>query len=110
MCNHLCQGNQQILTYDVCSLYPTVNALDDYAVGFKRYAVISVDDIYSGKFFGLAKVDIIPPKNLYIPLLPDRVNGKLLFHLKPMYEKTFTSVELKRALEMGYKITKFILL
>ena len=57
-------------------------------------------------FFFLAKVDIIPPKNLYIPLLPDRVNGKLLFHLKPMYEKTFTSVELKRALEIGYKITK----
>ena len=46
---HLCQGNQQILTYDVCSLYPTVSALDNYAVGFKRYAVISVDDIYSGK-------------------------------------------------------------
>ena len=38
-------------------------------------------------FFGLAKVDIIPPKNLYIPLLPERINGKLLSHLNPMYEK-----------------------
>ena len=79
---HLCQGNQQILTYDVCSLYPTVNALDDYAVGFKRYAVKTVDDIRTGNAFGLAKVDIIPPKNLYIPLLPDIVNGKITIPFK----------------------------
>ena len=31
-----CNENQKIFYFDVCSLYPTVNALDDYAVGFKN--------------------------------------------------------------------------
>ena len=89
------------------SLYPTVNALDDYAVGFNRYVNnLKAEDIASGKFFGLAKVDITPPKDLYIPVLPDNSGGKLLFHLNEMKEKTFTSVELKLALSLGYKIDK----
>ena len=83
-----------------------MNAFDPYAVGFKRYVNITVDDIRNGSFFGVAKVDVVPPKNLYVPLLPDNSEGKLLFHLNPMYQKTFTSLELKKALEVGYKITK----
>ena len=31
-----CDENQVIYSLDVTSLYPTVNALDDYAVGFKN--------------------------------------------------------------------------
>ena len=51
-------------------------------------------------------MDISPPKNLLIPLLPDNSQNKLLFSLEDMVEKTFTSVELKLALSKGYKITK----
>ena len=69
--------------------------------GFRRYVNITVDDIRNGSFFGVAKVDVIPRKNLYAPLLPDNSDGKLLFHLKPTYQKTFTSIELKKALEIG---------
>jgi hypothetical protein len=98
--------NQKIFYFDVCSLYPTVNALDDYAVGFKQYVKIAVEDILNGDFIGLVKCDVEPPKDLYIPVLPDNTNGKLLFHLNEMCEKTWTSVELKLALEKGYKITK----
>ena len=101
-----CTGNQQICYFDVTSLYPTVNALDDYAVGFKKYVEITADDILSGKFFGVAKVDITPPKDLYVPVLPDNSNKKLMFHLDPLIEKTFSSGELKRALEKGYVIDK----
>ena len=69
-------------------MYPTVNALDDYAVGFNRYVNnLQVNDIISGKFFGLVKVDISPPKDLYIPVLPDNSQKKLLFHLNYMEEK-----------------------
>ena len=53
--------NRFIIYFDVTSLYPTVNALDDYAVGFKKYVEITVDDIMSGELFGIAKVDITPP-------------------------------------------------
>jgi G:T-mismatch repair DNA endonuclease (very short patch repair protein) len=69
-----CKGRERIFAFDICSLYPTVNALDVYAVGFKRFMSIIPDDILSGKFFGVAKVDVVPPKHLYIPLLPDRTN------------------------------------
>ena len=88
------------------SLYPTVNALDDYAVGFKKYVDVQQSDIINGKFIGLVKCDVIPPNNLYKPVLPDNSNGKLLFHLNPLIEKTYTSVELKLALQKGYIICK----
>jgi len=114
-----CEKHQKIFYYDVVSLYPTVNSLDQYAIGFKKYLNLTKyglspeaqingfsSELLSGKFCGIAKVDIIPPKDLYIPVLPDNSNGKLLFHLNPLIGKTYASVELKRALEKGYKITK----
>ena len=104
---HKCNDKEKIFYYDIVSLYPTVNALDDYAVGFNRYVNnLQVNDIISGKFFGLVKVDISPPKDLYIPVLPDNSQKKLLFHLNYMEEKTFTSVELQLALKLGYEIKK----
>jgi hypothetical protein len=91
-----------------------VNALDEYAIGFKRLVNILnqgdfnrlVSRIRSGSFCGVAKVDITPPRDLYVPVLPDNSGGKLLFHLNPLIGKTYASVELKLALEKGYTITK----
>jgi hypothetical protein len=37
-------------------------------------------------------------------VLPDNTGGKLLFDLMPKYNKTFASVEVKLALQLGYKI------
>jgi len=71
-----CSDKQKIFYYDVVSLYPIVNALDDYAVGFKRYVDTSIDDILNDKFIGLVRCDVIPPDNLYIPGLPDNGEGK----------------------------------
>ena len=82
-----CNKHQKIFYLDVCSLYPTVNALDDYAVRFKKYVDITAEDILSDNLIGLVKCDIEPPKNLYVPVLPDNSNGKRLFHLNPMKEK-----------------------
>ena len=99
--------DEKIFYYDAVSLYPTVNALDDYAVGFNRYVNnLKVEDIVSGKFFGLVKVDITPPKDLYVPILPERTENKLLLQLNDMREATFTSVELQLALKHGYQITR----
>ena len=33
------------------------------------------------KIAGIAKIKIFPPKQLYIPILPPKVNGKLMFAL-----------------------------
>jgi hypothetical protein len=40
-----CDENQVIYAFDVTSLYPTVNALDDYAVGFKKYVKTKPEEI-----------------------------------------------------------------
>ena len=89
-----CEKHQKIFYYDVVSLYPTVNSLDQHTIGFIFFSTLSKyglkpedhirgfsSELLSGKFCGVAKVDIIPPKDLYIPVLPDTSNGKLLFHL-----------------------------
>ena len=45
--------------FDIVSLYPTVNALDDYAVAFRRYKNdLQIEDIINDKVIGIVKVDI----------------------------------------------------
>ena len=48
----------------------------------------------------------MPPRCLNVPLIPESIDGKFMFHNNPMYNKVSTSIELKRALDLGYKITK----
>ena len=67
-----------------------MNALDNYAVGFSKYVNITSEDILNDTFFGVVKCDVIPPKKLYIPILPDNEDGKLLFHLNEMKNKTYS--------------------
>ena len=45
-----CNKHQRIFYLDVCSLYPTANALDDYAVGYKKYVDITPEDILNDNF------------------------------------------------------------
>ena len=55
--NHVqCNDHQKIFYFDVVSLYPTVNALDDYAVGFGKYVKIIPDDIFNDIFLVLLKL------------------------------------------------------
>ena len=100
-----CNGNEQIFDYDIVSLYPSVNALDKYPVGFKQFYNPTIKEILDESFIGVVKCDVTPPTNLYIPVLPENSKGKLLFHVNPM-SGTWCSVELKKAIEKGYKITK----
>ena len=67
---------------------------------------ITPKDIIDGSCFGIAKVDITPPEGLYVPVLPHYLDNKLMFHLNEMTHCTWSPVELKRALEKGYVITK----
>ena len=48
-------------------MYPSVNALDDYAVGFTKYYKPIVDEIMNDSFIGIVKCEVIPPKNLNLP-------------------------------------------
>ena len=107
---------------DINSLYPFVQKYRKYPVGDASFLsgseVLQDIDLY----FGTASVKVLPPKNLKIPVLPYRVNNKLMFCLcKVCAEKlnkescthsdeersllgAWTTEELKLAVTYGYEI------
>ena len=71
---------EQIRYVDVTSLYPFINKYGKYPVGHPEIITHPEDqNIYS--YFGLAKVDVLPPYHLYHPVLPYRCGGKLVMPL-----------------------------
>ena len=113
-------ANQQILYYDVVSLYPYVMSRRPYPVG---HPIVYQKDFPPIKeVFGFVSCKILPPNQLHFPVLPAKINGKLVFTLCSKCAKTqnqhtcqcsdderclvhtFCSNELLRALELGYKI------
>lgn len=84
--------------YDVNSLYPFVmkNAMP---VG----EVKSTNNPNLQDIFGFCYAKIETPEDMYYPILPTKINGKLLFPLGK-FEGWYFSEELKYAKEQGYKI------
>lgn len=76
--------------------------LDGYAVGFRKHVKASVEDMRQNRFIGFVKCEVAPNKSLKIPVLPD---NELLFQNNKMVG-TWTTLELRKALEMGYHITQ----
>lgn len=121
---------EKVFYIDVTSLYPWVNATAEYPVGHPQVITDPPDqDIHN--YFGVALVDIIPPYELYHPVLPHRQGGKLTFPLcatcvqeemsKPMLERsciclhtptermlrgTWCTPELQTAASKGYQLVK----
>jgi len=93
---------------DVQSLYPTVQFYDYMPVGapeWKEYnSTIEEPLKFCDDHFGFIECDITPPNDLYLPVLPEHKDGKLIFDLLPKTKKVFTSLELKKAIEKGYKL------
>ena len=56
-------------------------------------------------YFGFIKCEIIPPKGLYHPVLPQKRDGKLIFDLEPQVG-TWCTPEIYKAIECGYKIER----
>lgn len=73
-----CRPGERILYKDVVSEYPYVNKNCVYPVG--DYKVILDHFEHISKYFGVAFVKVLPPRNLYIPILPYRTT-KLTFPL-----------------------------
>ena len=110
---------------DVVSLYPTVMFFDDYPVGhpYKMFQPEKFDP----SWFGFITCKVLPPQNLYLPVLPVKVQmgqaEKLVFPLcvkcaekkqqkcdhnleERQFIGTWTTEEVKKAIEKGYQITK----
>ena len=72
---------EQIHYLDVTSLYPWVNKTACYPIGHPEI-ITNPCHLDIGRYFGLALVDILPPPNLFHPVLPVRSEGgKLTFTL-----------------------------
>lgn len=106
--------------FDVCSLYPHVQKKFEYLT--QHPTILRSDackDVDLNFVFGLIKCKILPPTNLLFPVLPFR-SEKLTFPLcrtcvlkqqqqtcnhndeERVLYGTWTSVEVQKALELGY--------
>lgn len=113
---------------DFTSLYPSINKYGTYPVGFPE-TYFNPADQNMNHYFGIAKVDILPPERLFHPVLPVREGGKLTFPLcrscvkeemqKPLLERsnmcghtreermlrgTWCAPEIQKVVEKGYQI------
>ena len=87
---------------DFQSLYPYVQYYKDMPVGLPTWC----DTFDFENDFGFVECDIECPKDLYLPVLPEKKEGKLVFDLEDKIKAVYTSIELNEAVKMGYKITK----
>ena len=101
------------------------------SMGLTRLGIQSLLNQDISQYFGIAKVDVIAPEKLFHPVLPVKINEKLMFLLckkcaedqqsLPCYERqntcphsneermmtaTWCTVELQRAVELGYRLIK----
>lgn len=118
-----CAEGETIQYVDVCSLYPWVCKYGKYPVGHPEIYVGNDECKSQGlNVDGLLKCTVLPPRNLYHPVLPARMNMKLMFVLcrtcgeKSMSEEcthnvderaltgTWTMNEIRVAVEKSYVI------
>ena len=121
---HKCKNDEKIFYYDFTSLYPAVQKYGTYPKGHPTIFTENFD--YNKTYFGLIKCKVLPPRGLYIPVLPVNIDGKLLFPLcytcakqknmnivcihteeERVIEGTWVSLELYKAIEYGYKLIEY---
>jgi len=125
---HQVTPNQKIHYIDVTSLYPWVNKTSVYPKGHPEF-ISQPGHTDIQEYFGLIQCKVLPPRDLYHPVLPYRQEGKLLFPLcascvkeempKRPWERTaecnhtdeqrvltgtWCSPELSKAVDLGYEV------
>ncbi|CAH0387605.1 unnamed protein product [Bemisia tabaci] len=118
-------AGEKIMYYDITSLYPYVCKYRPFPVGHpKRILIGDQCNTNIEEYNGLIMCKVLPPFNLYFPVLPVKFDGKLMFPLcrACMEEKyqddcphtieercltgAWVSFELKKAVEKGYEILR----
>jgi len=107
-----CRVGEKTYYVDITSLYPYINAYGRYPVG---HPVVSQpswlhcnDEILALKNLAIIRCDVECPQDLLHPLLHnmDPVTKRLMFDLRDKKNVTYTSLELQKAIELGYNVTK----
>ena len=127
---HQVTQGEKIFYIDVTSLYPWVNKTSKYPLGHPEI-LYEPEDQNLDHYFGIALVTILPPRQLFHPVLPVRHGGKLTFPLcmacvkkkqpKPMFERsatchhtdqqrqlqgTWCTPEIAEAVKRGYQLLR----
>ena len=74
------EEDEEIRYVDFTSLYPWVNKNGEYPKGHPTF-IDQPGHTDISQFFGIVKCDVLPPKQLFHPVLPVTSNGKLTFTL-----------------------------
>ncbi|XP_049826260.1 uncharacterized protein LOC126266399 [Aethina tumida] len=120
-----CNEGERIKYIDVCSLYPFVCKYGRFPLGHPTiYVGSAARDIDLSTVDGMVKCKILPPAQLYHPVLPVRMKGKLMFALcnscgessqqrecchteeERLFTGTWVIAEVVKALEKGYRIVE----
>ncbi|XP_018568461.1 uncharacterized protein LOC108908806 [Anoplophora glabripennis] len=105
---------EKIKYLDVCSLYPWVCKYGKFPVGHpKIYLGEECNTLDLKEIDGLIKCKILPPQNLYHPVLPQKINNKLMFVLcricaQQMQRNTCSHEEDERALSGTWVIDEVV--
>ena len=120
--HHKSGSDEQIKYFDFTSLYPWANKYARYPLG--HTLIVTEDFKPIQEYFGIARVTIEPPTDLYHPVLPIKYRGKLLFPLckncatnelpppctctqaQSVLTGTWCSPEILKAIEKGYTLIK----
>ena len=114
-------SNKEIKYIDICSLYPYVCKHKSYPVDQPK--ILTTENINMGnirQYEGIFKCKVLPPDDLFHPVLPVHCNGKMMFPLcmkcaedssdKCSHSKedrslvgTWVTFELFKALDCGYR-------
>ena len=113
------EPDEEIRFVDYTSLYPYVCKYGMFPLG---HAEVYWGDDIPDKVHGLLKCKVLPPSSLYHPVLPCKINGKLMFPLcytcalntvqvpcthsdeERAFVGTWVTLEIEKAVEKGYKI------
>ncbi|KAL3071834.1 hypothetical protein niasHT_031025 [Heterodera trifolii] len=130
--------DEKISVFDIVSLYPWVNYDTDYPIGIPTIIHTNADEKNVNwtkpehlQYRGLYRVRVIPPRGLRVPVLPMKIDERLLFscchRCAALFRKcvtrcshkcthsdqqraftgNFTHIELEKALELGYVVDRF---
>lgn len=122
---HKCEAGEEIRYVDVCSLYPWVCKYGKFPIAHPR---IHVGDEECRKrgigVEGLIKCKVLPPRDLYHPVLPVKLHDKLMFILcrscgeslnqntcehtekERALTATWTMDEIREAVNNGYRVVE----
>ncbi|XP_018573827.1 uncharacterized protein LOC108912895 [Anoplophora glabripennis] len=95
-----CKPCEKVKYVDVCSLYPWVCKYGKFTLGHpKVYVGEECKQMNIYKTEGLIKCKIVPPQELYHPVLPVKMNDKLMFVLCRTCGETMNDSECNHSMD-----------